>query len=171
MRLHDSNFPPYFVENSPHKTFDSSGKDNYSGYVEIKVSDTGTGIPGEELAYVFDRFYQASSSTDRERRGTGIGLALVKELVELHHGEVFVQSTEGKGSEFTVRLPLGKDHLQPEEIIAEPQTASGGPTTWGGDKKGGFFEKSPPSTPQKTFVDFEDETQFQEEKEADVEDL
>jgi signal transduction histidine kinase/DNA-binding response OmpR family regulator len=83
----------------------------------INVKDTGIGIPADKLARVFDRFYQVDTSSTREYEGTGIGLALVKELVELHHGTVSVASAVGKGSTFTVRLPLGKDHLAPEEVL------------------------------------------------------
>jgi len=88
------------------------------GYLEIRVRDTGIGIPADQLPYIFDRFYQADGifSHEQKHKGSGIGLALVKELVELHYGEVSVQSTEGKGTEFILRLPLGADHLKPEEI-------------------------------------------------------
>jgi signal transduction histidine kinase/DNA-binding response OmpR family regulator/ligand-binding sensor domain-containing protein len=88
-------------------------------HVEIAVKDTGTGIPAAKLPYVFDRFYQVEDSTRPGYEGTGIGLALVKELVELHHGKVSVQSTEGKGSTFIVRLPLGTSHLDEGEIVQE----------------------------------------------------
>lgn len=88
-------------------------------YVEIAVKDTGTGIPASKLPYVFDRFYQVEDYTRPGYEGTGIGLALVKELVELHHGSVSVQSTEGKGTTFTVRLPLGTAHLDEGEIVQE----------------------------------------------------
>ncbi len=91
---------------------------------EIRVTDTGVGIPAEELPRVFDRFYQVDSSQTRHYEGSGIGLALVKELVELHHGTVDVKSELGKGTEFTVRLPLGRDHLKDEEIIPDPRMVS-----------------------------------------------
>ena len=73
--------------------------------VHVAIKDTGIGIPAEHLPHVFDRFYQADSSHQHE--GTGIGLALAKELVELHRGEISVTSEVGKGSEFVVMLPLG----------------------------------------------------------------
>ena len=82
----------------------------------LTVSDTGIGIAGEHLTHVFDRFYQVDSSMTREHEGSGIGLALVKELVELHHGTVSAASTPGVGTTFTIRLPLGKGHLKPEEL-------------------------------------------------------
>jgi len=86
---------------------------------EITISDTGIGINPERIDKIFDRFYQVDSSHTREQEGTGLGLALTKELVELHKGKIRVESSEGKGSTFTVTLPLGKDHLKPEEIVED----------------------------------------------------
>jgi len=90
-----------------------------NGKVEISFSDSGIGISEERIDKIFDRFFQVDGSHTREQEGTGIGLALTKELVELHKGEIEVESEEGKGTSFTVRLLLGKDHLKPEEIIEE----------------------------------------------------
>jgi signal transduction histidine kinase/ligand-binding sensor domain-containing protein/AraC-like DNA-binding protein len=87
------------------------------GFVEIQVNDTGIGIAENRIEKIFDRFYQVDGSHTREQEGTGLGLALTKELVELHKGKIRVESSEGKGSTFTVALPLGKDHLKSEEII------------------------------------------------------
>ncbi len=92
--------------------------------VEIRVGNTGPGIPAGVLPYVFDRFYQAEGADSHE--GTGIGLALVKELVALHHGSVAVESTPGEHTTFTVRLPLGSRHLSPEER-AEAAGPAGAP--------------------------------------------
>ena len=86
-------------------------------FVEISVSDTGIGIPVTELERIFDRFYQVDASQTREHEGTGIGLALTKELVELHRGVISVKSDVGKGATFTVRLPMGKEHLGLDEIV------------------------------------------------------
>lgn len=86
-------------------------------WVEIKVSDTGKGIPTNKLAYVFDRFYQVDDSYTKDYEGTGIGLALARELVDLHHGNITVESQVGKGTVFTVFLPKGKEHLRPDEIV------------------------------------------------------
>ena len=91
--------------------------------VMIKVSNTGDGIPKENLPHVFDRFYQVDSATNREYEGTGIGLALVKELVELHRGNVSVQSNLGVTS-FEVQLPLNEDYLTEEEKVDPKQTDS-----------------------------------------------
>ncbi len=94
---------------------------NYpDGAVEIQVKDTGVGIAQDQLEKIFDRFYQVDNSQTREYEGTGIGLALVKELAELHHGEISVSSELGNGSCFTLRLPRGLSHLNSDEIIEEP---------------------------------------------------
>jgi signal transduction histidine kinase/ActR/RegA family two-component response regulator len=78
-----------------------------NSHVEIIVSDTGPGIPPDVLPFIFDRFTQADSSSTRAHSGLGLGLALVKHLVELHGGSVDAQSPgEGKGATFVIRLPL-----------------------------------------------------------------
>ncbi|HSF54752.1 MAG TPA: ATP-binding protein, partial [Algoriphagus sp.] len=77
--------------------------------LEIKVKDTGKGIPAEHLPYIFDRFYQVDNSATRSDEGSGIGLALTKELVQLMSGTIEVSSQIGKGSEFTLRLPIQND--------------------------------------------------------------
>lgn len=87
--------------------------------LEISVRDTGIGIPKDQLEKVFDRFYQVDSGHTRQHEGTGIGLALTKELIELHQGKIEVESEEGKGSTFRLIFPLGKDHFKPEEICDE----------------------------------------------------
>ncbi|MEJ2596433.1 MAG: hybrid sensor histidine kinase/response regulator transcription factor, partial [bacterium] len=88
-----------------------------TGGIRITFSDTGTGIPEEDLPHVFDRFYQVDEKQMKTTLGTGIGLALTKELVELHQGTSSVQSETGKGTVFTVILPSGKDHLSADEIV------------------------------------------------------
>ena len=85
--------------------------------VEISVSDNGIGIPKDQLDKIFDRFYQVDNKLSKEYEGTGVGLSLTKELVELHKGKVFVESEEGKGSTFIITLPTGKEHLLPDEIV------------------------------------------------------
>jgi len=84
---------------------------------EIRIADNGIGIAKERMDKIFDRFYQVDGSHTRESEGTGIGLALTKELVELHKGKIEVESEYGKGTTLKILLPLGKDHLKPEEII------------------------------------------------------
>ena len=90
--------------------------DKDENYVNIIISDTGIGIPKEKIAKIFDRFYQVDGSHTREQEGTGIGLSLTKELVELHKGKIEVESEEGKGTNVKVSIPLGKEHLKSEEI-------------------------------------------------------
>jgi PAS domain S-box-containing protein len=78
-----------------------------NSHIEVTVSDTGQGIPPEFLPYVFDRLQQADSSTTRTHGGLGLGLAIVRHLVELHGGSVYATSAgEGKGATFTVSLPV-----------------------------------------------------------------
>ncbi len=91
-----------------------------ASYLEISVSDTGPGIPPGQLAHIFDRFYQSDRTYEHHQKGTGIGLALTRELILLHHGKIDVHSREGEksGTEFIIRLPLGQEHLKPHEIIA-----------------------------------------------------
>jgi PAS domain S-box-containing protein len=81
--------------------------------VRISVSDTGKGISADFLPFVFDRFRQADSTSSRKEGGLGLGLAIVRQLVELHHGTVYATSTgERQGSTFTVELPLCKQSQQ-----------------------------------------------------------
>jgi CheY-like chemotaxis protein/AraC-like DNA-binding protein/nitrogen-specific signal transduction histidine kinase len=89
--------------------------------VEIKIRNNGVGIQQKELPKLFDRFYQVDSSQTKEYEGTGIGLALVRELIELHHGTITVDSETGDNekpgwTEFTIILPLGRAHLKDDEI-------------------------------------------------------
>lgn len=77
-----------------------------SAKIEIIVKDSGIGIPPEQIPHIFNRFFQADSSSIRKHEGAGIGLALVKELVELHNGKIAVSSKENKGTEFRILLPL-----------------------------------------------------------------
>lgn len=87
----------------------------------VSVQDTGIGIPANQLNSVFDRFYQADSSATRRYEGTGIGLAYVKELTELLGGRVMVESTPGRGSTFTVMMPM---QVTTPNTAAEPVSAS-----------------------------------------------
>lgn len=86
-------------------------------WAEISVVDTGEGIAPDVLPHIFDRFRQGDDSITRLHEGAGIGLALTKELVELHGGTIDAVSEPGQGSTFTVRIPLGKAHLPPESIV------------------------------------------------------
>ncbi|HEY5430385.1 MAG TPA: SpoIIE family protein phosphatase [Solirubrobacteraceae bacterium] len=92
--------------------------DPVDGGVALVVADTGTGIPAPELGRLFQRFHRVRSIT-RSYEGSGIGLALVKELTDLHGGEISVRSIEGEGSEFTVWLPVGAAHLPADQVREE----------------------------------------------------
>ena len=89
--------------------------------VWLTVRDTGKGISKEDLPNVFDRFYQTDASSTRSHEGAGIGLALVKEIVELHHGKIEVESAPKSGTCFTIRLLLGSDHFVQEDFATEEQ--------------------------------------------------
>ena len=104
-------------------------------FVEISISNTGPGIPADRIDKIFDRFYQVNEAYTKDSDGTGIGLAITKELVELHHGGISVSCTECSGvacrattkgngfrTTFTIWLPIGKKHLKPEEIIEKMET-------------------------------------------------
>ncbi len=86
----------------------------------LEVADTGTGIPEAELPRIFERFYRVAGSSGRTHEGTGIGLALVRELVELHAGRVSVESSLGRGTTFRVELPKGFAHLPREAVSHTP---------------------------------------------------
>jgi len=86
--------------------------------VELSVADTGTGIAASELPFLFERFRRVKGAKSRSDEGTGIGLALVEELARLHGGTVGVESVVGRGSRFTVSLPLGCAHLPADRIGA-----------------------------------------------------
>ena len=85
--------------------------------LEIKVQDSGAGISNDQLNKIFDRFYQTDTSHTREHEGSGIGLALVRELVDLHGGEVVAETQPGEGACFTVRLPLSVADFEELEIV------------------------------------------------------
>jgi PAS domain S-box-containing protein len=85
-------------------------------HVTLQVEDTGTGIEPEELPHLFERFYQVRKAKARTHEGSGIGLALVQELIKLHGGTLEVSSTIGVGSCFTVTIPLGTAHLPSDRL-------------------------------------------------------
>lgn len=86
---------------------------------ELEVADTGTGIPESELAHLFERFHRVKGARGRSYEGSGIGLALVQELVKLHGGNVRVKSEVGRGSTFTVSIPTGSAHLPADRLNIE----------------------------------------------------
>jgi PAS domain S-box-containing protein len=93
------------------------------GAAELAVRDTGVGIPPRELSRVFERFHRIEGQRGRTHEGTGIGLALVQELARLHHGSVRVESVEGQGSTFTVRLPFQTPETVPSPVVSPPVRA------------------------------------------------
>jgi CheY-like chemotaxis protein len=93
-------------------------------YVKISITDNGSGISQEYIDKVFDRFFQSPEDETRYNAGTGIGLALVKNLVELHHGSISLKSEKWVKTCFEVMLPLGNDHFNSFEINDEPMDIS-----------------------------------------------
>ena len=93
-------------------------------HVELRVRDTGTGIAPEEISQIFERFHRVKGARARTHEGTGIGLALVQELVKLHGGAVRVESIPGAGSTFVVSIPKGQAHLPTERIGGTTTLAS-----------------------------------------------
>jgi signal transduction histidine kinase len=96
----------------------------HGDHVQLRVRDTGTGIPAHELPHIFDRFHRVAQSRGRSFEGSGIGLALVKQLVQLHGGTVQVESSEGQGSTFVVSLPAGTDHLPADQVVRASEPAA-----------------------------------------------
>ncbi len=86
--------------------------------VELTVRDTGVGVPANEVGRLFERFHRVEGVQARTYEGSGIGLALTQELVQLHGGTIYAESEEGQGATFVVRLPLGAAHLPPDRIMA-----------------------------------------------------
>jgi PAS domain S-box-containing protein len=99
------------------------GLRNVDGRVELIVRDTGTGVPPKDLPHLFERFYRVKGAQGRSFEGSGIGLALVQELAQLHGGSVRVDSKVDQGSIFTITIPLGKNHLPADRIGAERSLA------------------------------------------------
>jgi PAS domain S-box-containing protein len=95
---------------------------------ELRVRDTGIGIPAEEMPRLFERFHRVENARGRTHEGSGIGLALVQELVRLHGGTIAAESRVGAGTTFTVSVPLGTAHLPPDRVSRHhsPATATAG---------------------------------------------
>jgi signal transduction histidine kinase len=91
----------------------------------LEVADTGVGIPAAELPRIFERFHRVAGAKARTHEGTGIGLSLVRELVQLHGGRIDVDSTEGRGSTFRVQIPVGAAHLPAETVSSEADARRG----------------------------------------------
>ncbi|MCP5048268.1 MAG: response regulator [bacterium] len=95
------------------------------GFVKISVKDTGISIPPDQLPHIFDRFYQVERPGGEDYKGTGIGLALTREIVLLHQGKIDVHSQEGKGTEFEVRLPMEPGDSGTGATQPAPETVPG----------------------------------------------
>jgi signal transduction histidine kinase/ligand-binding sensor domain-containing protein/DNA-binding response OmpR family regulator len=98
-------------------SFDGNKSDEFpAGFLKIVISDQGIGIPENEIETIFDRYTQASQSKSWIENSTGLGLDIAKGFVQLHKGNISVQSERNKGSKFSVYLPLGSNHLDRQQI-------------------------------------------------------
>lgn len=91
--------------------------ENEKDLAVLIIRDNGTGIPEDKLENIFDRFYQVDDSSQRAYGGSGIGLALVKEFVDLHKWNIAVESRYGKGTQFKIKIPLWDDYLNEDEKV------------------------------------------------------
>ncbi|HTT51069.1 MAG TPA: SpoIIE family protein phosphatase [Streptosporangiaceae bacterium] len=107
-----SNALKYTVAGSVRLSLTRSG-----GQAVLRVADTGSGISAEDMPHIFERFHRGSTPQARSNEGSGIGLALVKELVGLHGGRITVDSQPGAGATFTVSIPLGRGHLADDSVF------------------------------------------------------
>jgi len=103
-----------YSHNDSEVTIGARWDDNY---VTLWVKDEGMGIPSESLDKVFDMFYRVDNSSSRKTTGTGLGLALVKDIVLAHDGRVWVESEVGKGSTFYISLPVARDGSSTETTV------------------------------------------------------
>ncbi|MEV7674045.1 SpoIIE family protein phosphatase [Streptomyces sp. NPDC088752] len=99
------------------------------GEAVVTVADTGIGVAADEMPRLFERFHRIENARSRSGEGSGIGLALVKELVGLHGGAITAASTEGEGTRFTIRLPFGSAHLPADAVRPEPGAGAVRPET------------------------------------------
>ena len=97
-----------------------------AGGAELRVRDSGIGIAASELPRLFERFYRVEGARSRTHEGSGIGLALVQELVRMHGGEIRVESAPGRGSTFIVTVPFGTSHLPPDHVLRDGGPAEPG---------------------------------------------
>ncbi|WP_395750575.1 ATP-binding protein [Prosthecobacter sp.] len=111
-----------FTASNGHVTFSATKSDNY---MVVEVRDTGMGIPADQLPHIFNRFWQADTSSKRKFQGMGIGLALVKELAEVQGGNVMATSEVGKGTTMTVSLPLRQGEPAGTEALEEEPEETG----------------------------------------------
>jgi signal transduction histidine kinase len=88
-------------------------------WVEVRITDTGAGIPAEEVERIFDRFYQSAYHQQHNQQGTGLGLAIARHIVEAHGGKMWVESRIGEGSTFICRLPIGGNEAEKLARLAQ----------------------------------------------------
>jgi signal transduction histidine kinase len=88
-------------------------------WVEVRITDTGMGIPAEEVERIFDRFYQSAYHQKHNQQGTGLGLAIARHIVEAHGGKVWVESQIGEGSTFICRLPINGNVAEQRACLAQ----------------------------------------------------
>ncbi|WP_434097290.1 SpoIIE family protein phosphatase [Streptomyces pharetrae] len=103
-------------------TFDGAVRVSVRGertHAVVTVADSGIGVPEAEVPRLFERFHRIENARSRSNEGSGIGLALVQELVALHGGTITAESAEGEGTVFTIRVPFGTAHLAPDSVVAE----------------------------------------------------
>lgn len=96
--------------------FVTAGLTDDGKHCYVRVEDNGVGIPQNKLSEIFERFAQADNTRNAYYQGTGIGLALSKEIVGLHHGNIYVESSEGQGATFVIEMLLGKEHYKESEV-------------------------------------------------------
>lgn len=90
-----------------------------ASFLQLEVSDTGLGIDATDLESVFESFFQTKASKRSGNTGTGIGLSIARSIVEMHKGRIFAKKNPEKGVTFVIQLPLGKDHLKPDEMMIQ----------------------------------------------------
>ncbi len=91
------------------------------GYVRVNIIDDGVGIPAKDLPFIFDRFFQSEAHLTRRHGGMGLGLSIAKAMVEMHNGEIWVESVEGKGSKFTFLLPANCSKADKASLVFSPE--------------------------------------------------
>ena len=101
----------------PFNVLSNKDYDRAEKYIQIKVHDNGLGIPANKLDHIFNRFYQAEINIKHEYPGSGVGLALVYEFINLYHGKINVDSKENEGSVFTIEIPLDIDFLEKHQLV------------------------------------------------------
>ena len=131
--------------------------EEHKGFLKIQVSDSGTGMDAREIDKVFDRFYQVEGT---ESQGTGIGLSLARELVELHNGQISVESVKGQGTTFKVRLPYRREYLPAEAAIPPEMDEEERPARAAAEgllfEEGGAIDNASPSSGQPLALVVED---------------